>query len=176
MTGGGVNVDVDVEVDAALEAAVARLLYREAACLDDRRWDDWLALYAEKAAFVVPAWASDEELTTDPDEEVHLIYLADRAEMEDRVFRIRSGASLASTPAPRTCHLVTNVAVTEARGDRIAARANWTTHSYTPDARHLRSGHYEYALGKDRGRLEILRKRIVLLDYRLEGPIDVYNV
>ena len=51
VTGGG--IDVDVDVDAALEAAVARLLYREAACLDDRRWDDWLALYAEEATFVV---------------------------------------------------------------------------------------------------------------------------
>ena len=31
-------------------------LYREARHLDDREWDEWLAMYAEDCPFWMPAW------------------------------------------------------------------------------------------------------------------------
>lgn len=35
---------------------VQRLLFDEAAALDQRRWNDWLALYTSDCEFRVPAW------------------------------------------------------------------------------------------------------------------------
>ncbi|MGK2942101.1 MAG: aromatic-ring-hydroxylating dioxygenase subunit beta, partial [Immundisolibacter sp.] len=58
---------------ATLEQA-RRLLFDEAACLDQRRWDDWLALYTPDCEFWVPAWKSEDTPTGDPGGEVSLVY------------------------------------------------------------------------------------------------------
>ena len=110
--------------DAALEREVTALINREAMLLDRRRWKEWLELYAEDAVYWVPAWASEEETTTDPETQLNLIYLKDRGGLEDRVFRIESRQSWASLPLDRTVHLVGNVLVESAEGDVIEATAN----------------------------------------------------
>ena len=60
-------------IDAGLEREVAALINREAMLLDRRRWDEWIDLYTEDAVYWVPAWASEEETTTDPDTQLNLI-------------------------------------------------------------------------------------------------------
>ena len=65
-------------------------------------WDDWLALYTEDAEFWVPTWRDEHQLTEDPARELSFIYLQGRALLAERVFRITSGRSAASTPLPRT--------------------------------------------------------------------------
>jgi 3-phenylpropionate/cinnamic acid dioxygenase small subunit len=81
----------------------------QAECLDESRWDDWLDLYAEDACFWMPAWKNETETTTDPDTELSLIYYKGRNNLADRVWRVRSGQSVASTPRIRAVHLITNV-------------------------------------------------------------------
>ena len=51
--GQGTGRDPPGMADASLSAEVARFLYGEALMLDERRWDDWLALYAEDE---LPLW------------------------------------------------------------------------------------------------------------------------
>ena len=165
-----------IVTNTEVELAVQRLLFDEALCLDDRRWSDWLEHYTENAVFIMPAWANNSQLTANPDEQVQLIYLSSRAEMEDRVFRIESGTSMASTPAARTCHLVTNVMTTQIETFSIKARANWTVHTLTQAKRYLRSGYYNYILRREGDQLQIIHKHVTLLDHRIEGPIDIYNV
>ena len=162
--------------DAALTGEVARLLYREAYFLDRRRWREWLELYADDAVYWVPAFASDDEMTTDPDNEVSLIYL-DRAGLEARVFRIEGGDSLANEPLPWTAHLVANVLAERRADGLVEATATWLVHSFAGLRGPVtRGGLYEYLLRRAGGRLEIARKKILLYDDRIEGPIDVYNV
>ncbi|PKP67926.1 MAG: benzene 1,2-dioxygenase, partial [Alphaproteobacteria bacterium HGW-Alphaproteobacteria-5] len=67
--------------------SVQRFLGREALCLDERKWDDWLALYREDAEYWLPAWDDDGELTVDPQREISLIYYPNRAGLEDRIYR-----------------------------------------------------------------------------------------
>ena len=53
-------------------------------------------------------------LITDPQSEVSLIYYAHRGGLEDRVFRIRTERSSAtSLPEPRTSHNISNVEIVE---------------------------------------------------------------
>ena len=64
--------------------------------MDRRRWDDWIALYAEDAIFWVPSWADEETLVEDPEVSLNLMYLVGRETIRDRIFRIRT-----TTRSPR---------------------------------------------------------------------------
>jgi hypothetical protein len=84
---------------------VRQFLFAEARALDDKDWDAWLACYAPDAEFWMPSWDDDDKLVTDPQSEVSLIYYAHRGGLEDRVFRIKTERSSAtSLPEPRTSH------------------------------------------------------------------------
>src|SRR5690606_27341746 len=82
------------------------VLTREQVYLDGQRWDEWLALFAADCEYWVPSWKNEEQLTTSPQAELAHIYYANRAGLEDRVVRIRSRRSPASTPMPRTTHIL----------------------------------------------------------------------
>ena len=91
--------------------AICSFLYREARLLDDRQWDEWLDLYSESVEYWMPAWDDDDRLTEDPHSQISLIDYPNRNGLEDRVFRIKTERSGASTPEPRTNHAVQNVEV-----------------------------------------------------------------
>src|SRR4051795_9389326 len=110
--------------------AVTQFLYREARFLDDREWDAWLALYAPDVEFWMPAWDDDDRLTEDPQTEVSLIWYGHRGGLEDRVFRIRTERSSAtSLPEPRTSHNISNVEIIEQNSEECHLRFNWVTFS-----------------------------------------------
>ena len=77
-------------------------LYYEARLLDDRKFEEWLECYSEDAEYWMPSWDVDGTLTQDPQSEISLIYYPNRGGLEDRVFRIRTERSSAtSIPEPR---------------------------------------------------------------------------
>jgi benzoate/toluate 1,2-dioxygenase subunit beta len=159
-----------------LHREVEDLIYREATLLDRKKWEEWLDLYAEDAVYWVPAWRSEEETTDDPDTQLNLIYLRNRGGLEDRVFRIESRDSYASVPLDRTVHLVGNVVVDDANGETVAATANCIVHTYGKKGGMTRASLYDYELRRIGGALKIARKKIIFIDDRLEGPIDVYHL
>lgn len=165
-----------MSADAALEREVAVLVNREAMLLDRRRWAEWIALYCEDAVYWAPAWASEEETTDDPETQLNLIYLRGRGGLEDRVFRIESRDSYASVPLDRTVHVVGNVLVERVDGAEIEATASCLVHTYGRKGAATRASLYDYALRRADGGLRIARKKIVFIDDRLEGPIDVYHL
>ena len=77
--------------------AFEEFLYKEARCLDDKDWDGWLALYARNAVFWMPSWDDDDTLVEDPQREISLIYYGEKQGLEDRVFRIRTDRSSATS-------------------------------------------------------------------------------
>lgn len=159
-----------------LHREVTDLIYREAMLLDRRRWDDWLALYTEDAVYWVPAWASEEETTTDPELQLNLIYVRNRGGLEDRIFRIESRDSYASVPLDRTVHVVSNILVEKTAGDEVEATANCLVHTYGKKGSMTRGGLYDFTFRRVDGDLRIARKKIVFVDDRLEGPVDVYHL
>jgi 3-phenylpropionate/cinnamic acid dioxygenase small subunit len=164
---------------AALLAAGADVLEREAAALDERRWDDWLALFTEDCEYWMPAWKSDDTLTSDPRAELSHFYYASRAGLEDRVYRIRSNNSPASMPLPRTTHIVSNVRPLDAlAADRMRLRCNWVSHVFFPrsEESHAFFGFAEHTLvAKDDAWL-IAKKRIVLQNDYIPTMLDIYCV
>lgn len=170
---------VDVEIDLRSQHAAERLIHLEAYYLDLRKFDDWLALYREDAEFLIPAWLDETTLATDPDRELFLIYFRDKSGLDDRVYRINTRDSYASTPMPRSAHVVGNVLVLKADELEIEATASWTVHQYG-DRRGARvhGGRYDYLLRRETpdAPLLIARKHITFLNDRVDIPLDVYNV
>lgn len=160
-------------------AEATELLYREAHYLDAQRWDDWLALYREDAEFWIPAWKDVHALTESPDREVSLIYYSARAGLEDRVWRVRSGLSVASLTLPRTAHAISGV-VLDGRTTEgaLELRSTWTCHVYDVErgSQHVFFGRYEHRLRSDSGGWLIAAKKIVLMNDRIPTMIDFYCV
>ena len=163
-------------IDPALEREVTALINREAMLLDRRRWEEWLDLYAEDAVYWVPAWASEEETTADPETQLNLIYLKNRGRLEDRVFRIESRQSWASLPLDRTVHVIGNVLVESAEGDAVEATANCIVHVYGKKGAATRGSRYDFTFSRIDGALKIARKKVIFIDDRLEGPVDIYHL
>ena len=149
----------------SLEAARA-FLYREARLLDDRAWDEWLTCYAPDVTYWMPAWDDDDRLTEDPQSQISLIYYADRDGLEDRVFRIKTERSGASTPEPRTSHNVTNV--------ELLYNFHTLSHRYKVTDQFF--GTMFVTLREDQGQITISAKKIVLKNDYIRQVIDVYHV
>jgi benzoate/toluate 1,2-dioxygenase beta subunit len=162
---------------AALSYAdICAFLYREARLLDDREWDEWLTCYAPQVEYWMPAWTDDDALTTDPQTEISLIYYANRKGLEDRVYRLKTERSSASTPEARTSHFIANVEVIAARGDTIDLRYNWHTLSHRYQHTDQFFGTTFVTLDASSGAPKILKKTIVLKDDYIHQVIDVYHV
>lgn len=151
-------------------------LYREARYLDDRDWDNWLAQYAEKCTFWVPAWDDDGELTEDPQSEISLIWYGRRAGLEDRVFRIRTERSSATIPDTRTNHHISNIEVLEQDEKTVKLRFNWHTMS-------VRYNHIDHFCGTSFYTLDVTGeqpiiqdKKVVLKTDYVRHVLDVYHI
>lgn len=157
---------------------VCDLLYREAACLDEQRYDDWLDLFTQDCEYWLPAWKGDHQPTEDPKRELSLIYYNARSGLEDRVWRVQSGQSVASQPVPRTGHFVANVEIEKMTEGVIPVSASWQTHSYMHKNKSTVTffGRYHYGLVRAGEALRIKRKKIVLMNDYIPTMLDFYNI
>ena len=163
----------------ALLEAGRDVVAREAAYLDEQQWDEWLALFAEDCEYWVPTWLDETRLADDPESQLSHVYYASRAGLEDRIARIRTGKSPASTPLRRTTHMVGNVMLLEAgtAGD-MTLRSSWTSHVHDPNSKksYVLFGHARYQLRLSAGSWLIARKKTVLQNDYLPSMVDVYCI
>lgn len=151
-------------------------LYREARLLDDRQWDEWLECYSSKVEFWMPAWDDQDTLTEDPNSEISLIFYPSRDGLEDRVFRIKTERSSASTPEPRTAHFISNVEVLSEGADQMELRFNWQTLSHRYKTTDTFFGTSFYRLDLSLAQPLITRKKIVLKNDYIHQVIDIYHI
>jgi len=160
----------------ALET-VQQFLYREARYLDDREFEKWIECYHPDSEYWMPAWADDGELTTDPAAEISLIYYPNRGGIEDRVFRIRTDRSSAtSLPEPRTGHNITNVEVIEERGFVVDVRFNWFTLYFRYNTVDTYFGTSHYTIDFSGEQPLIMKKKVVLKNDYIHHVVDIYHV
>lgn len=155
---------------------VCGFLYREARLLDDREWDDWLTCYAPDVTYWMPAWDDDDQITEDPQTQISLIYYPSRDGLEDRVFRIKTERSGASTPEPRTSHNVTNVELLALRGEELDVRYNFHTLNHRYKVTDHFFGTIFVTLRKSSDQLLISNKKIVLKNDYIRQVIDIYHI
>jgi 3-phenylpropionate/cinnamic acid dioxygenase small subunit len=90
-------------------AEAEAFLYREARLMDERQFEDWLALFDAECRYLVPGDPGDGGGPAIVDD--------DRPTLEDRIARLRSPATHAQSPPSRTLHVVANVEVEPARAE-----------------------------------------------------------
>lgn len=156
-------------------AKAEELLFREALLIDTGRFAEWLDLFTPDVEFWMPAWRDETTTTEDPDRELSLIYYKGRRNLEDRVMRLTSGLSAASTPLPRVVHQVTNVLVDAEEEDAARVSAAFVCHRF--DVRMNRAdcffGRYDYRLVRGEDGWRIARKKIVLLNDTIPTVVDI---
>ena len=155
---------------------ISQFLFQEARFLDDEQWDDWIECYAPSASFWMPAWDDDDQLTTDPQSEISLIYYPDRQGLEDRVFRIKTERSSATMPDTRTSHNISNIEVIERDGDKVTVRFNWNTLSFRYKTSYSYFGMSRYEIDFSDEQPKILNKYVVLKNDYINQVIDIYHL
>lgn len=156
---------------------IQAFIHREARLLDDRQWDDWLQCYRDDVVYWMPSWDDDDTLTEDPQKEISLIYYPNREGLEDRVYRIkteRSGAT--SMPEPRTTHLVSNLEILESDAEVVKLRFNWQTNSYRYQTTQMFFGTSFYSLDISGEQPKIFEKKIILNNDYINQVIDIYHL
>ena len=154
----------------------AAVIFSEALAIDECRWNDWLAHFAEDCVFWVPAWRSEGELTTDPDAEISFLYHDSRAGLEERVARLQTDQSVITMPMPRTSHLLGTPVIGVETQDAVRATSPFITHVYHPSSGKLSvaCGRYEHELRRTAGGWRITRKKIVLVNDRIPGLLEYF--
>lgn len=156
---------------------VQQFLYREARHLDDREFEKWLEFYSPEAEFWMPAWDDDDKLIQDPQTEISLIYYPHKGGLEDRVFRIRTERSSAtSLPEPRTSHNINNVEIVEQTDGQCKVRFNWLTFNFRYKTVDSYFGTSFYTIDTSGERPLITNKKVILKNDYIHHVVDIYHI
>ncbi|GAB2892364.1 benzoate 1,2-dioxygenase small subunit [Paraburkholderia jirisanensis] len=170
------NTQMSAAVNTPTLTQIQAFLYRECRLLDDEAWDDWLACYHQDASFWMPSWDDSDQLVTDPQREISLIYYPDRQGLEDRVFRIKTERSSATMPDTRTSHNLSNIEIEQADHSVVTVRFNWHTMSHRYKTNYSYFGMSRYVIDFGGERAQILNKYVVLKNDYINQVIDIYHI
>lgn len=149
-----------VVADAAVGVGVERLLFDEARLLDERRYDEWLALFVPECLYWVPSRSEPGDPRTETG-----IYLDDRRRLVDRVAMIRTGHLHAQTPPSRTRRMLSNIEQWTASDGSTRARANVVIWEHRRGETRAYPGWQGYEITRDAaGALALATKIVCLLD------------
>ena len=149
-----------VVADPGLRDRCRQLLEREARLLDERRFEDWLALFAPECLYWVPGTPG----AGDPRQEVAVSF-DDRRQLEGRIYRLRTGYAWSQVPASRTARLVSNVEVFRAAETaRFMVRSTFLVTEFRAGETRALSGWCCHRLVEHAGGWQILVKQVNLID------------
>lgn len=143
----------------SLAASIEAFLAAEARLLDERRWEEWLALFGEKAWY----WMPVEEGQPDPKNTVSLIY-DDRRLLETRVRRLAAEQAHAQTPRSRTSRIVANATIESEVDGIVAVRSKFQAIEYRGNRQRLFGGTQWHGLEPGRDGFVIRWKKVELVD------------
>jgi 3-phenylpropionate/cinnamic acid dioxygenase small subunit len=142
-------------------AEVEAFLVHEARLLDERRFREWMELFAEDGTYWVPAVPNQES----PFDQASLFY-DDRDLMRTRIERLEHPRIHVQTPPSRTAHLVGNMLIEpagEANGECIVGSTVIMV-EYRDEQQRVFAGRQQHRLRRDGGAWRIVRKRVDLIN------------
>jgi p-cumate 2,3-dioxygenase subunit beta len=144
---------------------IEQFLINEAALLDEWRLEEWLALMAPEARYLVPPLD-----IPDADHHDTLFLIADdRRTLASRVRQLLSGTTWAENPRSRTRRLITNVRLLAADGGEARATANFAVWRFQHQQSDVYVGQYRHVLVRGPSGL-LFRERRVVLDLETLRP------
>ena len=160
--------DERLVADPVLREQCRALLDREARLLDERRFEEWLALFAPECLYWIPGSPDG----GDPRKEVAISF-DDRRQLEGRVYRLRTGYAWSQVPPSRTARLVSNVEVFATdRDDAWMVRSSFLISEFRADESRVLSGWsaHRLARGSDGWRILIKQVNLIDCDQNLRNP------
>jgi 3-phenylpropionate/cinnamic acid dioxygenase small subunit len=147
--------------DGTSRAAFEEFIIHEARLLDERRFRDWMALFADDGTYWVPAMPDQQS----PFDQASLFY-DDRELMKTRVDRLEHPRIHVQTPPSRTAHIVGNIAVEqadEARGEYVVG-STFIMVEHRDDQQRVFAGRQRHRLRRDGANFRIVQKRVDLIN------------
>jgi len=138
-----------------------QFILHEARLLDDRRFRDWMGLFAEDGTYWVPAVPDQKS----PFDQASLFY-DDRDLMKTRVERLEHPRIHVQTPPSRTAHLVGNVVVEQADETKkeFLVSSTMIMVESREDTQRLFAGRQYHCLRRDGDSFRIVQKRVDLIN------------
>ena len=136
-------------------------LIHEAQLLDERRFRDWMSLFAEEGTYWVPAEPNQES----PFNQASLFY-DDRELMKTRVDRLEHPRIHVQTPPSRTAHIVGSVIVEQAddaTGEYLIG-STFMMVEYRDEQQRVFAGRQHHRLRRDGATFRIVQKRVDLIN------------
>jgi 3-phenylpropionate/cinnamic acid dioxygenase small subunit len=146
-----------------------QFLLHEARLLDEGKFDEWLALFADDAWY----WVPSEPDQADPVETVSLIY-DDRRLLETRVRRLASPRMYSQEPRSRTSRIIANVTLEDVERSSCTVRSKFMMIEYRREQQRIFGGTTLHRLVQAGGRILIAWKRVDLVN--CDAPLDGITV
>jgi 3-phenylpropionate/cinnamic acid dioxygenase small subunit len=144
---------------------VEQFIYTEAQIMDEHRYDEWLALWADDALYWVPTGRDE----VDPKREISLIY-DDRTRLQVRISRLKSGFAHAQEPKSRMRRVVSNIVIEEAENGEIVVASNFMLAELRRGKQDIFAGRTTHRLRPYESSFKIVFKKVLLVNN--DEPID----
>ncbi|WP_432842231.1 3-phenylpropionate/cinnamic acid dioxygenase subunit beta [Dactylosporangium sp. CA-092794] len=129
---------VDQAINRSIDPANLALMYRqfeieqfytrEAALLDEHRYDEWIELFTEDTHYFMPIrrTMSRRELSREFTKPGEMAFFDDdKRVLANRVAKVGTGTAWAEDPPSRTRHIITNVRVVDDSGTELTVQTNF---------------------------------------------------
>lgn len=136
-----------------------QFLYREAALIDERRYDEWLALMTDDVAYWIPNYSELGERR-----DVGVVAYERLSGLQARVARANHSRSPMQLPVARTRQFVTNVIVDERTSDTATVTSNLLVYISHDGRSYNHAGKMVHRLRRIDGSWRIAEKKISLID------------
>nr|AMK59210.1 benzoate 1,2-dioxygenase hydroxylase component beta subunit [uncultured bacterium UPO45] len=138
---------------------VESFLYREARLMDTHAYDEWLALWTDDALY----WAPSNDDDIDPQRHVSIIY-ENKARMEDRIRRLKSGAAYAQDPKSRLSRVIANVDIEEGANGDVTVHSVFNLTALRRSRIDIFAGRATHTLRPDGDSFKIAAKKVMLIN------------
>ena len=142
-----------------LQREVEVLLYRQAALLDAKRWQDWTELFTDDGVYWMPVTPEQTDWLGEPS-----IFAEDRLLMEVRMGRLLHPNAWSQAPMWGTNHLVGNVIVEAVDGDAVRVYSRFQMMELRRDTVRHFGGSYRHTLVRTPQGLRIRLQRVDLMN------------
>jgi 3-phenylpropionate/cinnamic acid dioxygenase small subunit len=146
-------------VPAELQREVETFLFRQAALLDGKRWQEWIELFADDGVYWMPVTPEQTDWLGEPS-----IFAEDRLLMEVRMGRLMHPNAWSQAAMWGTNHLVGNVIVEAVEGDTVRVYSRFQMMELRRDTVRHFGGSYRHTLVRTAAGLRIRLQRVDMMN------------
>lgn len=150
-----------------LTREIETFLYDEAELLDERRFEEWLALFTDDVRYWMPMrrnvkFGEQERENTREQQDMNW-FDEGKETLTQRVKQLLTGVHWAEEPRSRVCHMVSNIRILHATPTEVSVKSRFLAYrNRLQDETDFFVGKREDLLKKLNGQWKIARRKIIL--------------